>query len=323
MSFMNLDSTTLIIILTSVVVIVGLIVLIVGLSSVNKNKNVVAGRLQDFVLNREKTNSVNFFQRILPREMTGSFFSRTFKPMFQGLVNFFGRYTPGNAVAKLDHSLSIAGNPFGMHAQEFYGIRVLSLFLGIILAFVINYRDHPVKFINLLLGGLIIILFLYLPTVWLNARVRKQKDEYRRNLPDALDMLSVCATAGLGFDQSLRKICDYWPTPLANEFRRANSEMDMGISRGEALRNMSKRLDVDELTSFVAIIVQAESMGMSFAEVLHSQAKQMRILRQFRAKEIANTMPAKMIIPLAVFIFPALIAVILGPIVPTILNLFG
>ena len=80
---------------------------------------------------------------------------------------------------------------------------------------------------------------------------------------------------------------------------------------------------VDELTSFISIIVQAEEIGMSFADVLHSQADQMRIMRQYRAKEIANRMPAKMIIPLAIFIFPALIAVILGPVIPTLMNAFG
>jgi len=85
---------------------------------------------------------------------------------------------------------------------------------------------------------------------------------------------------------------------------------------------MADRLDVDEMTSFISIIVQAEEMGMSFADVLHSQADQMRILRQYRAKEVANRMPAKMIIPLAVFIFPALIAVILGPVIPNLLDAF-
>ena len=96
----------------------------------------------------------------------------------------------------------------------------------------------------------------------------------------------------------------------------------MGVSRTTALTNMSDRLDVDDLTSFITIIIQAELMGMSYADVLHSQAMQLRVMRQYRAREMANKLPAKMIIPLALFIFPAIIIVILGPVFPRILNIF-
>jgi tight adherence protein C len=98
--------------------------------------------------------------------------------------------------------------------------------------------------------------------------------------------------------------------------------MEMGVSRATALTNLSNRLDVDELTNFITIIIQAEKMGMSYADVLHSQALQMRVMRQYRAREIANKLPAKMIIPLALFIFPAIIIVILAPAFPRLLNIF-
>jgi tight adherence protein C len=127
----------------------------------------------------------------------------------------------------------------------------------------------------------------------------------------------------MGFDQSLQKISIYWHSKLGEELKRTIHEMEMGVTRSASLQNLADRLSVDELTSFIAIIIQAEKMGMSYAEVLHSQAVQMRILRQFRAREIANKLPAKMIVPLAVFIFPALLAVILGPVIPTLANLFN
>ena len=136
-------------------------------------------------------------------------------------------------------------------------------------------------------------------------------------------MLSVCASAGLGFDQSLQKVSDSWKTPLGFEFRRVVQEMEVGLSRSEALRNMSHRLEIKELSSFVAVIVQAEQLGMQIADVLHSQAEQMRLLRQFRAKEIANKLPAKMMVPLALCILPALIAVILGPMLPAFIDTLG
>ena len=171
-------------------------------------------------------------------------------------------------------------------------------------------------------GILVILIFFFLPIFWLNGRVQSKQFEIRRELPNALDMLSVCADAGLGFDQSLQKISNYWDTELGHELKRVTQEMEMGVSRGEALKNMSNRLDVDDLSRFISIIIQAEMIGMSYADVLHSQALQMRVLRQYWAREIANKLPAKMILPLALFIFPALIAVILGPTIPTIMNLF-
>jgi tight adherence protein C len=135
-------------------------------------------------------------------------------------------------------------------------------------------------------------------------------------------MLSVCASAGLGFDQSIQRISEYWDTELGHELVRVTQEMEMGIPRSEALRNMSARLDVDDLTRFIATIVQAERIGMSYANVLHSQAVQMRVLRQLRAREIANQLPGKMIIPVALFIFPAMLVVILGPAIPVIMSIF-
>jgi tight adherence protein C len=98
--------------------------------------------------------------------------------------------------------------------------------------------------------------------------------------------------------------------------------MEMGVPRVNALRNMSDRLDVDDLSRFISLIIQAEKVGMSYADVLHSQAIQMRVQRQYRAREIANKLPGKMIIPIALLIFPAIIAVILGPAIPTLLNAF-
>jgi tight adherence protein C len=193
---------------------------------------------------------------------------------------------------------------------------------GVLLAFLVNRDFGNINMTSLGFGMLIILICLILPEAWLNGRVRTRQDEITRGLPDALDMLSVCASAGLGFDQSLQKISNYWENELGREFKIVTQEMEMGISRSAALKSMSNRLDVDDLSRFVAIIVQAETIGMSYADVLHSQALQLRVLRQLRAREIANKLPGKMIFPLALFIFPAIMAVILGPAIPVFMNLF-
>ena len=138
-----------------------------------------------------------------------------------------------------------------------------------------------------------------------------------------MDMLSVCATAGLGFDQSLQRVSEYWDTPIGHEFGRVINEMEMGLSRREALRNFSDRLDIREISSFVALILQTEQLGMSISDTLHAQAEQMRIERRFRAQEQAQKAPIKMLIPMALLIFPALLAVILGPALPILREVFN
>ena len=266
----------------------------------------------------EKTNDTI----IIPREIEGSLFSRTIKNWFNKLIQFLARFTPENMAQEMERKLTIAGNPNNLHAGEFYAIRFVVVFAGIVLAIFINRDFQNLENTNLLLGVLSVFIAYFLPDVWLKGKMRARQDEIRRGLPDALDMLSVCASAGLGFDQSLQKISSYWDTELGTELRRVTQDIEMGVSRSEALRNMSNRLDVDDLTRFIAIIIQAEKIGMGYAEVLHSQAAQLRILRQFRAREIANKLPGKMIIPLAIFIFPAMIAVILGPAIPTLFGIF-
>jgi tight adherence protein C len=176
--------------------------------------------------------------------------------------------------------------------------------------------------INILLALLVILWCFIFPILWLRMMVRSRQDKIRKGLPDALDMLSVCADAGLGFDQSLQRVSEHWSTAIGLELGRVVAEMEMGSSRREALRNLADRLDVSELSSFVSVIIQSEQLGMSISETLHAQAEQMRIERRFRAQEQARTIPIKMLVPLAFLIFPAILAVILGPAIPQILDLF-
>jgi tight adherence protein C len=318
-----MDNLVLVAFLTLIVLMIGVLFLVYGVKYYLNKPSTISQRMQSFVENPEKPSPPTIAMRIFPRELSGSFFTRTLKPVGQKIVNYFGKFTPASSVAQMTHKLNLAGNPYNMKAQDYYGLRVISLLIGIGFAFVINYGSNFSDLSLMALGFLLIVFFLFIPGLWLKSMIQSRKDELRRNLPDALDMLSVCVSAGLGFDQALKKIIEYWPTELSSEFRRMLQEMDMGVSRSAALRNLSNRVEVEEVTSFIAIIIQAESIGMSFSDVLHSQAKQMRVLRQYRAKEVANKMPAKMIIPLVLFIFPALIAVLIGPIVPTILNIFG
>ncbi len=258
--------------------------------------------------------------RMQPRVITGSFTSRTLIPAIRWVGRLFGRITPASSIENLAKKLLIAGNPMNLGAREFYGIGMASTLLGVYLAFLVIQRGTET--INVVLSILTLILFYYFPKAWLQSRVNSRQNKVRRGLPDALDMLSVCATAGLGFDQSLQRVSEYWDTPIGHEFGRVINEMEMGLTRRDALRNLSDRLEIREIASFVALILQTEQLGMSISDTLHSQAEQMRIERRFRAQEQAQKAPIKMLIPMAMLIFPALLAVILGPAIPSLMDVF-
>jgi tight adherence protein C len=258
--------------------------------------------------------------RIQPRVITGSFISRTFIPAIRWIGGIFGRITPTGSTENLTKKLLIAGNPIGLGAKEFYGISMASTLLGVYLAFLVIQRGTTT--INVMLSIITLILFYFFPKIWLQGRVISRQNKVRRGLPDALDMLSVCATAGLGFDQSLQRVSEYWDTPIGHEFGRIINEMEMGLTRRDALKNFSDRLEIREVSSFVALILQTEQLGMSISDTLHAQADQMRIERRFRAQEQAQRAPIKMLIPMALLIFPALLAVILGPAIPTLMEVF-
>lgn len=308
--------------LGAVIALLGLALIVYGISIWTNRGKTLAARLDQFVAAGGKVTTNPIERQIIPREIIGSFFSRTVGRLLDKFIQFLERFTPQRMIMDLDHKLTVAGHPGNLSAGRFFAIRVLMLIVGILGALFINRDLIHISTFSVLFGIFFIVACFFLPVFWLKGRVQAKQYEIRRELPNALDMLSVCADAGLGFDQSIQRISLYWDTELGHEFKLVTQELEMGITRADALTNMSNRLDVEDLSRFVAIMIQAEKIGMSYADVLHSQAQQMRILRQYWAREIANKLPAKMVIPLAIFILPALIAVILGPTIPKILNIY-
>ena len=297
----------------------GMVVLVLGVRRLISGS--VSKRLTQYVATPlENTNSRINTVKLPPRNITGSFSNRVFTPGIKAIGRLFGRLTPGGAIEGLSRKLLVAGNPMGLGAREFYGISLASTFVGVYLAFLV-FRQGTTT-MNLVLSILVLILFYAVPKVWLHSLVTRRQNSVRKGLADAMDMLSVCATAGLGFDQSLQRVSEHWETPIGREFGRVISEMEMGFTRRVALRNLADRLEIREISSFVALILQTEQLGMSISDTLHAQAEQMRIERRFRAQEQAQKAPIKMLIPMALLIFPALLAVILGPAYPILVEVF-
>jgi tight adherence protein C len=132
-------------------------------------------------------------------------------------------------------------------------------------------------------------------------------------MPDALDLLTICVEAGLGFDAAMAKVYEKWDNALAVAFGRVLRVIQLGKLRRDALRDMADRMGVPEMTSFVAAVIQSEQLGVSMAKVLRIQADQMRIKRRQRAEEEAHKAPIKMLIPMAILIFPSICIVLMTP----------
>ena len=312
-------STTQTILYSAVLVLVGVLILLLSTRWLFSDN--ISIRLKDFVEAELYGQSHAGTSVVIPsREITGNLLSRLFIPSVRNLGNFFGRLTPTSAIESIQRKLVIAGNPYGLGPREFFGLRWVVAIVGLVIGLITLRQNQSLN--GFLIAVILIALGYLLPSLWLGSRVNRRQRVIRKSLPDALDMLSVCASAGLGFDQSLQRISVHWDTPIGYEFGRVISEMEMGLSRRESLRNMADRLDVQELSSFVAFVLQSEQLGMSISDTLHSQAAQMRIERRFHAQEQAQKIPTKMLIPMAFLIFPALLAVILGPAIPDLVDVF-
>lgn len=282
----------------------------------------VGDRLSTFIVHAdEKTRRRSPVLEFRNRELTGSLLRRIFFPTIQKVIRFLGRITPSTAINDLEQQLQAANSPLGLGAREFYGLRIGFAFLGLIFIYFVLIR-FGLNTLGIILGLIAFLVFNFLPRIWLLQRIGTRQEDIRSGLPDALDMLSVCAAAGLGFDQALQRVSEYWETPIGIEFDRVVSEMELGVSRQDALRNLAERLSVTELTSFVSLMLQSEQLGMSIADTLQAQSRQMRIERRFLALEKIRKVPIKMLFPMTFLILPAIFAIILGPAVPALIEFF-
>jgi tight adherence protein C len=166
---------------------------------------------------------------------------------------------------------------------------------------------------GLAVSALFMAIGFYFPDLWLSGRITRRQRGIFRAMPDALDLLTICVEAGLGFDAAMAKVHEKWDNDLALELGRVIQEIRLGKLRRDALRDMSERLGVAELTSFVAAVIQSEQLGVSMAKVLRIQSDQMRVRRRQMAEEEAHRLPVKMVFPIGLLIFPSLLIILLGP----------
>jgi tight adherence protein C len=249
-------------------------------------------------------------------ELSQPFIERVVYPAAQRFGELAQRFTPQNAIAHTRNQLEMANAPKRVNPTIFLSSRLLvGVSLGLLMVLLFSLSPS-VSLLSLRGIGLTLLMAgagFFVPNLLLNRRIRKRQHEILMALPDALDLLTICVEAGLGFDAALRRVVEKWENDLSDAFGRVLQEIQLGKLRREALRDMSDRMGINEMDSFIAAVIQSEQLGVSLARVLRVQSDAMRIRRRQRAEENAQKAPIKMLLPMALLIFPTIMIILLGP----------
>jgi len=245
------------------------------------------------------------------RQLTEPIGTRVFGPLAGSLGRKLATLLPTRWIQYLEKRLVQAGQPTtltGFLVAVFLA-EAGTLFIGFMLALSMGGLAGK----GLIVLGASGVLGVFLPRTWLESRVRLRQKVILKSLPDAFDLVTVCAEAGLGLDAALARVAEKVKGPFGEELSVSLREISLGKLRRDALQELGERTGVPDLVQFVNAVIQAEAMGTSIATVLRIQAEQMRVKRRQRAEQLAQQAPVKMIFPLVLCIFPTLFIVILGP----------
>jgi tight adherence protein C len=201
---------------------------------------------------------------------------------------------------------------------SFYGARLFFAILLPVLFLIFKVSllrpMLPVQIIFVLV--VLALIGFYIPSLWLRIKIAGRKDEIVRGFPDALDLMVVCAEAGMGLDAAINRVGDEMKIrcpEVSEELRLLSLELRAGKQRRDALRNLTMRTDSEDINSFVTLLVQTDKFGTSIAQALRVQADSMRTKRTQKVEELAAKLPVKLLFPTILFIFPSLFLVLIGP----------
>lgn len=310
-----MDISAILLGLIVVVVIIAGILIYVGSRVPRQEEDPLEARLAEFSQRGENVSLEEI-------EMSQSFQERVVYPLLRQFGEMAARFTPQNALQDITQKLERSGKAGWIDASMFLSLRFVAAFVFSVVAFFLfTFSTVKQPLPSAILYSLIaMVIGFFFPQLWLNEQIKKRQQEVQKALPDALDLLTICVEAGLGFDAAMSNVAQKWDNELSLAFARAIREVQLGKVRRDALRDMADRIDLSDLTSFVAAVVQSEQLGVSMAKILRIQADQMRMRRRQLAEEKAHQAPVKMLLPMVGFIFPSIFIVLMTPAVLRIMK---
>ena len=230
------------------------------------------------------------------------------KPFLEIFAKFNAKIKMDKYRENFNKRLMSAGEPILISADEFLALKQFATIIGVLIGwFIFN------GYLFIIIGGL---LGFFMPDIWLNDELKKRHKVILRTLPDFLDVMTLTVEAGLDFGAALAKVLEVSKkNALVDEFNLALQEIRLGTTRQNSLRNLSERINLPDVSAFISSLIQADQLGASLGPAMRIQADQMRIKRMQRAEKLGSEATVKMLIPLMLFIFPAVFVILFVPII--------
>jgi len=264
------------------------------------------------VRDRFKKGSTDSMPLVYRREVN------SFKKQFLEWISSLGHFATDSKEddSKLRQSLIQAGFRHPKGTAIYFGLRFLLALLLPVLYLLANVMNGVMNRGNLLICFLLAISGFYVVPLLLRFATSRRQDRIDKALPDVLDLIIVCMEAGLSLQATINRVSDEVKsisTDLYRELQLTNAELRTGISRELALRNLGERTGVQNVKALVGLMIQSDRMGASIVQALRTHASFLRVQRSQKAEERAAKLPVKILIPLLLFIFPAIFVVVMGP----------
>jgi tight adherence protein C len=278
-----------------------------------------AGDAADYLRNLDTDEEVG---DVYDQALAQPFLGRVVRPLGVGSLRRIAGLTPRQYVEGVHRQLVLGGVASSVRAEELVTLQILAGGAGALLGVVYVILGQPSARIGVLALVALPLVGVLAPQSWLKRKVAERTSAIRMDLPDTIDLMAISVEAGQGLEGAMQTVCAHFDSPLSEELSRTLKEMELGLARRDALQNLKRRTEVAELSNFVLVLTQADALGMPIGRVLRTQAAEMRSKRRQWAREKAAKLPVKILLPLTLFIFPAIMVVTLGPAIPGIAAAF-
>jgi tight adherence protein C len=297
---------------------IGLVIVAILLVGSAMNTQTESGVTRSLAVLEAMTNA----PKELNKELDKPFAERVLAPLQERAVGLGRRISGADTAERIRRKLDLAGNPPGWTVDRVLSGKVTGAVVGLVGGLLFQVMITSPTFKIVIVIGVTVIGF-FAPNLYLYQKAHERAERLQRDLPDAIDLLTISVESGLGFDAAVQQVARNTEGPLAEEFSRVLREMQIGQGRADALRALGERTNVGDVRTFVGAMVQADSFGIPIAQVLRVQSAEMRVKRRQRAEEKAQQVPVKITIPLIFCILPTLLIAVMGPAVLSIMDSFS